>query len=61
MLRCHSILRLAVALLFKVHVGDVSGVRARLYRFSRSRRVFLYKLIGGNDRRYVPFSSGFAR
>ena len=61
MLRCHSILRLAVASLIKVHVGHVSGVRARLYRFSRSHWVFLYKLIGRNERRHVSFSSGFAR
>ena len=59
MLRCHSILMGTVASLIKVHGSRASGVRARLYRFSRSRRVFLYKLIGGNDRKHEPFSAGF--
>jgi hypothetical protein len=66
--RCDCVLRvsiLAVASLLEVRAWYASGVSGHLYRFSRSRRVLLYKLIGGNDRRlshvsladWIPTSS----
>jgi hypothetical protein len=56
---CDSVLRVSIwaaASLLKVQAGYASGVSGHLYRFSRSRRVLLYKLIGGNDRRLSHFS-----
>jgi len=50
---CDCVLRvslLAVASSLEVQARHASGVSGHLYRFSRSRRVLLYKLIGGNDR-----------
>jgi hypothetical protein len=46
MLRCHGILMGGSRIVDQGPWGQVSGVRARLYRFRRSRRVFLYKSIG---------------
>ena len=57
--RCDCVLRvsiLAVASLLEVQAWYASGVSGHPYRFSRSRRVLLYKLIGGNDRRLSHFS-----
>jgi hypothetical protein len=57
--RCDCVLRvsiLAVAALLEVQAWYASGVNGHLYRFSRSCRVLLYKLIGGNDRRLSQFS-----
>jgi hypothetical protein len=43
----------AVASWLEVQVGHAFGVSTHLYRFSRSRRVLLYKSIGRNDRKYA--------
>ena len=41
---------LTAASVLDIQVGVGAGVSKHLYRFSRSRRVLLYKLIGRNDR-----------
>jgi hypothetical protein len=55
--RYDSIFMGAVASLLEVQVGHAFGVSTHLYRFSRSRRVLLYILIGGKERRRAPFSA----
>ncbi len=55
---CDCVFRIsirAVASVLDVQAGYGAGVSAHLYRFSRSRRVLLYKLIGGNDRMRAYF------
>lgn len=56
--RCDCVFRIsiwAVASVLDIQVGVGAGVSAHLYRFSRSRRVLLYKLIGVNDRMRAYF------
>ena len=57
MTRCDSTFMGAVASLREVHVDHAFGVSTHLYRFSRSRRVLLYILIGGNNPRHALFSA----
>jgi hypothetical protein len=54
--RYDSIFTGAVASLLEVQVGHAFGVSTYLYRFSRSHRVLLYKLIVVKDRRRALFS-----
>jgi len=56
---CDCVFRIsirAVASVLDVQAGYGAGVSAHLYRFRRSRRVLLYKLIGSNDRMHAYFS-----
>jgi hypothetical protein len=55
---CDCVFRIsiwAVASVLDIQVRVGAGVNAHLYRFSRSYRVLLYKLIGGNDRMLANF------
>jgi len=52
---CRSIFMGGSRAVIEVQVGHLSRVPARLYRFSRSRRVFLYRSMGRNDRRPALF------
>ena len=55
---CDCVFRIsiwAVASVLDIQVGVGAGVSEHLYRFSRSRRVLLYKLIGRDDRMRAYF------
>jgi hypothetical protein len=53
--RCDSIFMRDSRIITQGPGGPCAGVSTDLYRFSRSRRVLLYKSIGRNDRRHMPF------